>query len=131
MKAIIGGRGNGRTYKLLQDASEENGLVICHSKGSARLTQNIAIEMYRNGQLKSVPEIVFLDEILSDNGKGRVKSKFDKRLFIDNTELILEKLFRGVGQIGEFVVCNDESLERGLFINLGFDIGKADIKVRI
>ena len=107
MKTIIGGRGSGRTWKLLQEASKENGLVVCHSKSSAEYTKDMAINMYRKGDLKSVPEIVWVGELVGNKSENRGHTnKISKKLFIDNTEFVLEEMFHG--EVGKFVVCDKE-----------------------
>lgn len=109
MKAIIGGRGSGRTWKLLQEASEENGLVVCHSKSSAECTLDMAIEMYNNGDLKIVPEIVWVSKLIGDEGRGdRERYKHNKKIFIDNVEYSLEEMLHG--EVGKFVVCDEEEV---------------------
>ena len=105
--------------RLLQEASKENGLVVCHSKSSAEHTKDMAINMYRKGDLKSVPEIVYVGENISEERRGE-RIKDGKRLFLDNTELVLGKIFKT--QVGKFVVCDEDEFkglkERGYTVTL-------------
>lgn len=88
MQVITGGRQSGRTTKLIHMCAEaeKNGevcYIVCHSHSAA---YEIARKAKALGY-KSFPFPVSYDEFMSSHGKS-----FTSRYFIDNAELLLQRL---------------------------------------
>lgn len=87
MKVIHKERGTGKTAELIEIASREGGYIVCHCHDEAYRISKVAEE---SGKPILFP--LTYDEYLS----GAFYSKNIKAFYIDNVELLLARIARGV-----------------------------------
>lgn len=89
MRLIYGTRGSGKTTNLIKECAKEKGysLIVCHTIQVALYYQDMAKDMGLE-----IPLPISMDEFIKGDFRGKNITSF----YIDNADLLLEKLARGV-----------------------------------
>lgn len=90
MKKYIGGRGTGKTYQLIQEARENNGIVITINEGQANALKLQYPDM--KDQIYSFDRYM-LNYILS--GEFQSKERSQNKLYIDDFDEIAANYIPG------------------------------------
>ena len=87
MKVIHKERQTGKTTELIEIASREGGYIVCHNRAEAYRISKVAEE-----KGKQILYPLIYEEFLSGSFCGKIIKAF----YIDNVELLLARIARGV-----------------------------------
>jgi len=73
MKIINRARGNGKTWNLIKEASENRGVIICANKQRMSFILNKCYEMWNNQEIGYKPDIVHVDMVRGMQLDGKKK----------------------------------------------------------